>query len=67
MYCRSATTRVSRPTCASRSSDDGGSNVDNDAFGALFTYRHGGHGFTGGYQHMRGDTGFAYVAGVITR
>ncbi|AEJ06528.1 MAG: outer membrane porin, OprD family [Pseudomonas stutzeri] len=46
-----------------RSSDDGGSNVDNDAFGALFTYRHGGHGFTGGYQHMRGDTGFAYVAG----
>ena len=46
-----------------RSSDDGGSNVDNDAFGALFTYRHCGHGFTGGYQHMRGDTGFAYVAG----
>ncbi|NRF46753.1 OprD family porin [Pseudomonas stutzeri] len=46
-----------------RSSDDGGSNVDNDAFGALFTYRHGGHGFSGGYQHMRGDTGFAYVAG----
>jgi len=46
-----------------RSTDDGGSNVDNDAFGALFTYRHGGHGFTGGYQHMRGDTGFAYVAG----
>ncbi len=46
-----------------RSTDDGGSNVDNDAFGALFTYRHGGHGFTGGYQQMRGDTGFAYVAG----
>jgi len=46
-----------------RSTDDGGSNVDNDAFGALFTYKLGGHGFTGGYQHMRGDTGFAYVAG----
>ncbi|MCQ4300493.1 OprD family porin [Pseudomonas songnenensis] len=46
-----------------RSTDDGGSNVDNDAFGALFTYKLGGHGFTGGYQQMRGDTGFAYVAG----
>lgn len=46
-----------------RSSDDGGSNIDNDAFGALFTYRLGGHGFTAGYQHLSGDTGFAYVAG----
>jgi len=46
-----------------RSTDDGGSNVDNDAFGALFTYKHGAHAFTGGYQHMSGDTGFAYVAG----
>ncbi|MCQ2030685.1 OprD family porin [Stutzerimonas zhaodongensis] len=46
-----------------RSTDDGGSNVDNNAFGALFTYRIGGHGFTGGYQKMSGDTGFAYVAG----
>ena len=46
-----------------RSSDDGGSNVDNDAFGALFTYRLGGHGFTAGYQYLSGDTGFAYVAG----
>ncbi|MDX1725862.1 MAG: OprD family porin [Pseudomonas sp.] len=46
-----------------RSSDDGGSNIDNHAFGALFTYRLGGHGFTAGYQHLSGDTGFAYVAG----
>jgi hypothetical protein len=46
-----------------RSSDDGGSNVDNDAFGALFTYRIGGHGLTAGYQHLSGDTGFAYIAG----
>ncbi|WP_298189476.1 OprD family porin [uncultured Pseudomonas sp.] len=46
-----------------RSSDDGGSNVDNDAFGALFTYRHGGHGVTAGYQYLSGDTGFAYIAG----
>jgi feruloyl esterase len=46
-----------------RSSDDGGSNVDNDAFGALFTYRLGGNSFTSGNQHLSGDTGFAYVAG----
>ncbi|EJO94523.1 outer membrane porin [Ectopseudomonas mendocina DLHK] len=46
-----------------RSTDDGGSNVDNDAFGALFTYRLGSHGFTAGYQHLSGDTGFAYIAG----
>ncbi|MCI0916829.1 OprD family porin [Pseudomonas stutzeri] len=46
-----------------RSTDDGGSNVDNDAFGALFAYKIGGHGFTGGYQKMSGDTGFAYISG----
>jgi feruloyl esterase len=46
-----------------RSSDDGGSNVDNDAFGALFNYRLGAHGFTAAYQQLSGDTGFAYVAG----
>lgn len=46
-----------------RSSDDGGSNVDNDALGALFTYRLGAQGFTAGYQHLSGDTGFAYIAG----
>lgn len=46
-----------------RSSGDGGSNVDNDAFGALFNYRLGGHGFTAAYQQLSGDTGFAYVAG----
>lgn len=46
-----------------RSTDDGGSNVDNNAFGAIFTYRLGGHGFSGGYQKMSGDTGFAYVSG----
>ncbi|MCG4455486.1 OprD family porin [Pseudomonas sp. MMS21-TM103] len=46
-----------------RSRDDGGSNVDNDAFGALFTYRLGAQGFTAGYQRLSGDTGFAYLAG----
>ncbi|CAD5106874.1 OprD family porin [Zestomonas carbonaria] len=46
-----------------RSSDDGGSNVDNKAFGAMFTYRLDAHAFAAGYQAMRGDTGFAYVNG----
>ncbi|WP_172153265.1 OprD family porin [Pseudomonas tumuqii] len=46
-----------------RSTDDGGSNVDNHAFGALFTYRLGLQGFTAGYQQLSGDTGFAYIAG----
>ena len=46
-----------------RSTDDGGSNVDNNAFGALFTYKLGGHAFTGGYQTLSGDTGFAYISG----
>ena len=46
-----------------RSTDDGGSNVDNDAFGAMFTYSLGGHAFGLGYQRMSGDTGFAYISG----
>ncbi|MES2868648.1 MAG: OprD family porin [Pseudomonadota bacterium] len=45
------------------SSGDGGSNVDNDAFGALFTYKLGGNGFSAGYQHLSGNTGFANVNG----
>jgi len=44
-----------------RSRDDGSSNVDNNAFGAMFTYALGGHAFGAGYQRMSGDTGFAYV------
>ncbi|MGH8435092.1 MAG: OprD family porin [Pseudomonas sp.] len=43
------------------STDDGSSNVDNQAFGAMFTYGLGGHAFGLGYQSMSGDTGFAYV------
>ncbi|MER1947758.1 OprD family porin [Stutzerimonas stutzeri] len=43
--------------------DDGGSNVDADAFGAMFTYKLGGHAFGAGYQQLNGDTGFAYIAG----
>ncbi|MDH4608554.1 OprD family porin [Pseudomonas sp. BN102] len=46
-----------------RSTDDGGSNVDNTAFGALFTYSLGGHAFGLGYQRMSGDTGFANING----
>ncbi|WP_223532106.1 MULTISPECIES: OprD family porin [unclassified Pseudomonas] len=46
-----------------RSTDDGGSNVDNNAFGAMFTYNVGGHAFGLGYQGMSGDTGYAYVNG----
>ncbi|QEY62325.1 OprD family porin [Metapseudomonas lalkuanensis] len=46
-----------------RSTDDGTSNVDNKAFGAMFTYALGGHAFGLGYQSMSGDTGFAYING----
>ncbi len=46
-----------------RSEDDGRSNVDNRALGALFTYSLGGHALGLGYQKMSGDTGFAYIGG----
>jgi len=45
----------------SRSSEDGSSNVDNRALGAMVTYSLSGHSFGLGYQKMSGDTGFAYV------
>ncbi|WP_313055412.1 OprD family porin [Pseudomonas lopnurensis] len=48
-----------------RSTDDGNSNVDNKAFGAMVTYSLSGHSFGLGYQKMSGDTGFAYVDGNI--
>ncbi|CAD5110417.1 OprD family porin [Zestomonas carbonaria] len=47
----------------SDSSDDGSSNVDNRAFGAMFTYKSGAHALGAGYQSMSGDTGFAYING----
>ena len=46
-----------------RSTDDGRSNVDNKAFGAMVTYGLFGHSFGLGYQKMSGDTGFAYING----
>lgn len=48
-----------------RSKDDGNTNVDNKAFGAMVTYSLSGHSFGLGYQKMSGDTGFAYVGGNI--
>ena len=46
-----------------RSTDDGQTNVDNKALGAMFTYALGFQSFGLGYQSMSGDTGFAYVNG----
>ncbi|MGV8860602.1 MAG: OprD family porin [Pseudomonas sp.] len=46
-----------------RSTGDGGSNVDNRALGAMFTYTLGAHALGLGYQGMSGNTGFAYVNG----
>ena len=46
-----------------RSTNDGNSNVDNDALGAMFTYSVGGHSFGAAYQKMSGDTGFPYING----
>ena len=47
-----------------RSSEDGSSNVDNRALGAMVTYSLSGHSVGLGYQKMSGDTGFAYMAQV---
>ncbi len=46
-----------------RSTDDGSSNIDNKAFGAMVTYALSGHSLGLGYQKMSGDTGAAYVNG----
>jgi hypothetical protein len=46
-----------------RSKDDGHSNIDNDAFGILSTYKFGFHAVGVGYQAMTGETGFAYLSG----
>ncbi len=46
-----------------RSTDDGQTNVDNTAIGAMLTYALGFHSLGLGYQKMSGDTGFAYING----
>jgi hypothetical protein len=46
-----------------RSLDEGGSNVENSALGAMFTYSAIGHSVGLGYQRMSGATGFANLNG----
>jgi hypothetical protein len=46
-----------------RSTDEGRSNIDNKALGAMITYGIQGHSLGLGYQQMSGDTGFAYING----
>ena len=46
-----------------RSTDDGNTNVDNKAFGAMFTYSLGGHAVGLAYQKMSGETGFVNING----
>ena len=48
---------------ASRSTDDGKTNVDNKAFSGMVTYNFGFNKLGLGYQKMTGDTGYAYVQG----
>ncbi|KAF1022139.1 MAG: Porin-like protein NicP [Pseudomonas sp.] len=45
------------------SSKAGNSNVDNQAFGAKFTYSIQGHSFGAAYQRMKGTTGFPHLDG----
>lgn len=40
-----------------------GGAIDNQAFGAMGTYKAAGHSFGLGYQRMSGDSAFAYVNG----
>ena len=47
----------------SRSTEDGNfRNIDNQAFGALFSYSLGGHALGLGYQRMSGDDPFPYIS-----
>ncbi|MEH3023639.1 MAG: OprD family porin [Pseudomonas oryzihabitans] len=46
-----------------RSRKAGGSNVDNDAYGAKFTFNLGHHAFGAAYQQMEGATGFPHLNG----
>jgi hypothetical protein len=45
------------------SSKDGNTNIDNQAFGARFTYSIQGHSFGTAYQRMKGTTGFPHLDG----
>jgi hypothetical protein len=47
-----------------KSQDDGNfRDLDNRAFGAMFTYTLGGHAFGAGYQRMNGDDPYPSIAG----
>ncbi len=46
-----------------RSTEDGAPQIDNKAFGAMFTYSLGGHSFGAAYQDMSGDTAYPYIQG----
>jgi hypothetical protein len=48
-----------------RSNDVGNNNteLDNDMFGAMFTYSLSGHSFGLGYQQMSGENAFPYITG----
>jgi len=46
-----------------RSTEDGNTNVDSKAFGAMFTYSLGGHAFGAAYQDLSGDTGYPFIQG----
>jgi len=48
------------------SSDDGNSNVDNKALGAMFTYKLNSHKFAAAYQKMNGATGFPHINGTTS-
>ncbi|WP_258189338.1 OprD family porin [Stutzerimonas stutzeri] len=47
----------------SRSSDDGGTNVDNKAFSGMLSYAFGHTRLGVSYQKMTGDTGYVYING----
>lgn len=46
-----------------RATDAGNSHIDNKAYGALLSYKHGSHTLGFAYQQMEGRTGYAYIAG----
>lgn len=46
-----------------RSLDNGQTNIDNTAVGAMLTYAWGAHKWGGAYQTMSGNTGYAAVRG----
>lgn len=46
-----------------RATDTGHSRIDNNAYGAMLSYKHASHTLGLAYQQMEGRTGYAYLAG----